>query len=274
MSPAAGGEDGGRRPAGSHGAHGRLPDHGTAGPGSSAARNRGLTLQAARVLQILVSDPSRARYYTELAGLTGMPAGTVHLALTRIADAGWVDSTVSLTDHGGTIRNRRLYKLTPAGQAAAPAALAAARAQLDAMNHDVALAGVRPAAGGRRGGAVTPDAGLPGQSPQMTLQAARILQQFAGEPSQSRYLTELASLTGMAGTTVRKILVRLGDAGWLADTVEDPAARKGCPGARRRLYTLTAAGQAAAPAALAAARRQLTAINSQLNPSGLEAGPG
>ena len=108
----------------------------------------------------------------------------------------------------------------------------------------------------------------------MTLQTARILQVFAGEPSRSRYLAELADLTSMAGTTVRKILVRLAGAGWLTDSVEDPAARKGRPGAGRRLYTLTPAGQAAAPAALAAARSQLTVINRQLNPGEPEVGLG
>ena len=112
MSPAPGQEDDKRPAAGASGRLGRPSGRGAAGTGSSAAsQDPALTLQAARIVRVLSSDPSRARFREELARLTGMAPASVHLILTRLADAGWVTSAQTTTD-----RKRRLYTLTPASR--------------------------------------------------------------------------------------------------------------------------------------------------------------
>ncbi len=203
-----------------------------------------------------------------------MPPATARWVLTRLTETGWVQGTIKQADRRGITRDRRVYALTPAGRAAAPAALAAARQQLEAINHDLAPPGASQAAGNSPAVPGTPDITRTGPGPELTLQEARVVQAFASDPSQARYITALAGLAGMPASTVRKILIRLAGAGWLAAAAEDPGARNGRRGASRLLYTLTPAGRAAAPAALAAARQQLQAIHREFKPAGPEAGPG
>ncbi len=245
----------------------RRPSSGPPGRGSAgAAQDPGLTLQAARIVQILFRDPSRGRYYTELAELTGMAPASARWVLTRLAESGWVSSTVVRGD-----RVRRMYTLTPAGRAAAPAALAAARSRLEAVNRDVPARKPPSASLAAAGGPGTRRAA---GDIEMTLQTARVVQAFASDPFRPRYTAALAEATGMATTTVRKILARMTAAGWLADAAEEPGTRGGRPGAARHFYTLTPAGRAAIPAALPIARRQLEALNRELALGDLEAGPG
>jgi DNA-binding MarR family transcriptional regulator len=246
----------------------------TGGASAGSAKDPGLTLQAARIIQVLFSDLARDRYTTDLAELTGMPPATARWVLTRLAETGWVQGTIRQADRRGITRDRRVYALTPAGRAAAPAALAAARRQLEAIDRDLTPPGPGQAAGNSAAVHDAPDVTRTGPGPELTLQEARVVQVFAGDPSQARYITALAGLAGMPASTVRKILIRLASVGWLSAAAEDPGARNGRRGAARLLYTLTPAGRAAAPAALAAARRQLEAINREFRSAGPEAGPG
>ena len=188
------------------------------GPAAAVGRPGGrvswLTPQAARIVEVFLASPARARYHLELTDLTGVPGATVHLVLTRLVAAGWLASS-----QGGTLR---LYTLTAAGRAAAPAALAAARA-----------AAASPA--GRLG-----------------LQEVRIIRVFFDSPRRARCYDELTDLTGMPKTTVRKALGRLTENGLLAAAPEAAGSRRGARGRRRLLYALTPAGLSAA-ADLAAA---------------------
>jgi PadR family transcriptional regulator, regulatory protein PadR len=86
--------------------------------------------------------------------------------------------------------------------------------------------------------------------PEFSPQALSVLAALTDRPSQWHHGYEVAKETGLKSGTLYPILIRLADRGLLeAEWQDEPT--PGRP--RRHLYRLTAAGQAAAEAALAGA---------------------
>ncbi|MFG1609650.1 PadR family transcriptional regulator [Actinoplanes sp. NPDC049265] len=80
------------------------------------------------VLQALIDDPGRERYGLDLAGEAGLEPGTIYPILVAFENAGWLSSRPEDIDvHAEGRPRRRYYKLTPAGDTAARAALAKRR---------------------------------------------------------------------------------------------------------------------------------------------------
>lgn len=196
-----------------------------------------LTPAVVTVLGVFLRDPARPRYNLELSRATGMEPPAVFQVLGRLSRAGWLASSRQPARADGTGHVRRMYRLTPAGLAGARAAAGA------------------PAAARRARAPARPPAGGTGRGPGLT--AARVLGVFLDVPG-PHHLTGLTASTGLAKSTAAKALARLAAAGWLSARMEPRSARRG-PGRRRRLYTLTPAGRAAAPGAVAAARAWLAA---------------
>jgi PadR family transcriptional regulator, regulatory protein PadR len=86
-----------------------------------------MTLQTQLVLRALLEEPTRERYGLELCEVVGLPSGTVYPILSRLKQAGWVDSAwEDAARHVAERRpRRRYYKLTPDGAEQARYALAA-----------------------------------------------------------------------------------------------------------------------------------------------------
>ena len=90
--------------------------------------------------------------------------------------------------------------------------------------------------------------------PRMTAQTQDVLAALLADPSTPRYGLQIAHATELPVGTVYPVLRRLVEAGWLADSMEDPAAAEAEGRPRRRYYRLTAQGQARAVHALHRAR--------------------
>jgi DNA-binding PadR family transcriptional regulator len=88
-----------------------------------------LSLQALRVLQAFVEEPTEARYGLELMEHTSLKSGTIYPVLHRLETAGWLRSWNEPVDTAEVGRPaRRLYALTPTGLASAQEALEPFRA--------------------------------------------------------------------------------------------------------------------------------------------------
>ena len=85
----------------------------------------GFSAQTLAVLAELCATPSRWRHGYGIARDTGLKSGTLYPVLIRLADRGLVESCWENEQPTGRPR-RHLYRLTPAGLAAATAALAQA----------------------------------------------------------------------------------------------------------------------------------------------------
>ena len=79
--------------------------------------------QTLSVLAALCDEPSRWRHGYALAGQTGLKSGTLYPILIRLADRELLEACWQDEPTPGRPR-RHLYRLTPAGLAAATAALA------------------------------------------------------------------------------------------------------------------------------------------------------
>jgi PadR family transcriptional regulator PadR len=79
-----------------------------------------MTLATMAVLRVLLDDPTAPRYGFDLAREAGMATGSLYPILTRLEQAGWVDSywEDQSPDHEGRPR-RRYYVLTENGAVAA-----------------------------------------------------------------------------------------------------------------------------------------------------------
>jgi PadR family transcriptional regulator PadR len=88
-----------------------------------------------------------------------------------------------------------------------------------------------------------------GGEPRITPSMAALLKVFLENPADSRYGLELVEKLGIKGGTIYPALARLERCGWLESKREmgDPS-KLGRP--RRKLYRLTAEGEAGAAAAL------------------------
>ena len=82
----------------------------------------GFSAQTLAVLAELCATPSRWRHGYGIARDTGLKSGTLYPVLIRLADRGLVESCWEDEQPAGRPR-RHLYRLTPAGLAAATAAL-------------------------------------------------------------------------------------------------------------------------------------------------------
>ena len=82
----------------------------------------GFSAQTLAVLAELCATPSQWRHGYGIARDTGLKSGTLYPVLIRLADRGLVESCWEDEQPAGRPR-RHLYRLTPAGLAAATAAL-------------------------------------------------------------------------------------------------------------------------------------------------------
>ena len=93
-----------------------------------------MTTPVLKVIAALLADPDGEHYGLELMQDTGLPSGTLYPILLRLARAGWVTSRWEDLDPVTEGRpNRRYYRLTAQGAAAA-------RAEVDAMQARMAKA--------------------------------------------------------------------------------------------------------------------------------------
>ncbi|MBE1602918.1 PadR family transcriptional regulator [Streptomyces stelliscabiei] len=101
-----------------------------------------LTPQTERVLQVFRQDPAAPRYGYELMKAAKLASGTLYPILSRLSDAGLVESEWETSEEGQ--RPRRYYKLTAEGVRVAHLELA--RLSFDRVSGGVGRA--RPAPGG------------------------------------------------------------------------------------------------------------------------------
>ena len=87
------------------------------------ARQSGFSKQTLAVLAALCAQPSGWQHGYAIARDTGLKSGTLYPILVRLADRGLVEACWEDEQPAGRPR-RHLYRLTPAGLAAATAALA------------------------------------------------------------------------------------------------------------------------------------------------------
>jgi PadR family transcriptional regulator, regulatory protein PadR len=86
-----------------------------------------MTIPTQLVLRALLANPSKELYGVEVGQAAGLPSGTVHPILARLATVGWLTSRWEDIDPRAEGRPaRRYYRLTPEGMELAPAALARA----------------------------------------------------------------------------------------------------------------------------------------------------
>ena len=109
----------------------------------------GFSAQTLAVLADLCPTPSEWRHGYAIARHTGLKSGTLYPVLIRLADRGLVEACWEDEQPAGRPR-RHLYRLTPAGLAAATAALA------QAPPAGRAVAGARAGGGRRVAARVTP----------------------------------------------------------------------------------------------------------------------
>lgn len=90
-------------------------------------KNPRMTLQTQLVLRAMLEDPSRQRYGLELCERTGLASGTIYPIVTRLEQAGWMESFWEAPEqHVAEGRpRRRYYRLTRDGAERARSALAA-----------------------------------------------------------------------------------------------------------------------------------------------------
>ncbi|MBA2891214.1 PadR family transcriptional regulator [Nonomuraea soli] len=86
--------------------------------------------------------------------------------------------------------------------------------------------------------------------PRMTLQLQAVLEVFFADPAQARYGLELCEATALPSGTIYVILARLEGCGWVESAWEASADYDGSGRPRRRYYTITDKGRAAAPEAI------------------------
>ena len=85
-----------------------------------------MTLQTQLTLRALLDKPTQERYGLELCELTGLPSGTIYPIVTRLEQAGWLESFWEPPEqHVAEGRpRRRYYRLTKDGAEQARHALA------------------------------------------------------------------------------------------------------------------------------------------------------
>ena len=75
-----------------------------------------ITVPVAKVLAVLLEDPTTDRYGLDLIKATGLPSGTLYPILVRLERAGWVHSRWEDIDPARAGRPaRRYYRLTADG---------------------------------------------------------------------------------------------------------------------------------------------------------------
>ncbi|HEX5495387.1 MAG TPA: helix-turn-helix transcriptional regulator [Mycobacteriales bacterium] len=86
-----------------------------------------MTLQTQLTLRAMLEKPTQARYGLELCELTGLPSGTIYPIVTRLEQAGWLESFWESPEQHVTEGRprRRYYRLTERGAELARQALAA-----------------------------------------------------------------------------------------------------------------------------------------------------
>lgn len=90
-----------------------------------------MTVAVAKVLRILLEDPSRPRYGYELMQVTGFPSGKLYPIMARLQAAGWLTKEQEDIDPSAAGRPaRRMYRLTRDGAEVARVELAALSEQL------------------------------------------------------------------------------------------------------------------------------------------------
>ncbi len=90
-----------------------------------------MTVGVARLLAVLVGEPSEWRYGLDLMRATGQPSGALYPMLTRLLAAGWLEARWEGIDPVAEGRPaRRYYRLTPDGLALARTELAELAARL------------------------------------------------------------------------------------------------------------------------------------------------
>jgi DNA-binding PadR family transcriptional regulator len=102
-----------------------------------------MTIPTQLVLRALLAEPTREMYGLEICAEAGLPSGTIHPILARLAGLGWLESQwedIEPKDEGRP--RRRYYKLTKDGAERARIALAQATTPLTAVG-----ARLRPAGG-------------------------------------------------------------------------------------------------------------------------------
>jgi PadR family transcriptional regulator, regulatory protein PadR len=87
-----------------------------------------MTIPTQFVLAALLAQPDREMYGLEVCQAAVLPSGTVHPILARLEGVGWLESRWEDIDPAVEGRpQRRYYRLTGTGRAAASAALSRAR---------------------------------------------------------------------------------------------------------------------------------------------------
>jgi PadR family transcriptional regulator, regulatory protein PadR len=90
-----------------------------------------MTTPVLKVIAALLADPDGEHYGLELIQETGLPSGTLYPILLRLDRAGWVTSRWEQLDPVTEGRpNRRYYRLTAQGAAAAREELEAMQARM------------------------------------------------------------------------------------------------------------------------------------------------
>lgn len=93
-----------------------------------------MTLPTQLVLRELMKDPTREMYGLEICAAAGLPSGTIHPILARLAKVGWLQSRWETVDPGQLGRpRRRYYSLDPNSVATVTAALHRAEASATAL---------------------------------------------------------------------------------------------------------------------------------------------
>lgn len=85
-----------------------------------ARRRRGLSIQAVRLLAVMLEDPAAEYYGFDLGRRIDVLSGTVYPLLRRLEAAGWLESRDEDVDPAEAGRPaRRLYRLTDEGRSRA-----------------------------------------------------------------------------------------------------------------------------------------------------------
>jgi PadR family transcriptional regulator PadR len=88
--------------------------------------NVSVTPKVAQILKVFLEDVEQPRYGFELMQLTKQPSGTAYPILATLERAGWIESRQEDVDPSKAGRpRRRIYAITPDGEALATAKLEA-----------------------------------------------------------------------------------------------------------------------------------------------------
>lgn len=98
---------------------------------------------AGLVVRVFLDVPG-PHYHLELTQQTGLPGGAVEWAITRMVSAGWLAAAPGPPGPMPRGRPPRLLAFTPAGRAAAPAAVDSARRHLDGLRRELGASGPSP----------------------------------------------------------------------------------------------------------------------------------